>query len=68
LADEAVDRISSVSATVWDKITNRSGDVQQHFTETYEAFLLRELDKLNQRKTKKTTDVENVDSENSLPT
>ena len=67
LADEAVDRISSVSSTVWDKITNRSGDVQQHFTENYEAFLLRELEKLNKRKTKETIGVENDESQSSLP-
>jgi DNA-binding PadR family transcriptional regulator len=60
LADEAVDRISSVSTTVWDKITNRSGDVQQRFEEKYEAFLLRELETLNRRKTQKTTENEDV--------
>ena len=38
LADEAVERISSVSTTVWGRITNRSGDVQQRFEEKYEEF------------------------------
>jgi DNA-binding PadR family transcriptional regulator len=56
LADEAVDRISSVSTTVWDRITNRSGDVQQRFEEKYEEFLLKELEALNQKKTSKTLD------------
>lgn len=63
LADEAVDRISSVSATVWDKITNRSSDVQQRFTEKYEKFLLHELEMLNQRKTEKTLETDEPESE-----
>lgn len=54
LADEAVDRISSVSSTVWGRITNRSGEVQQQFEEKYEEFLLRELEELNRKKTEKT--------------
>ena len=55
LADEAVDRISSVSTTVWDRVRKRSGDAQQRFEEKYEEFLLRELEVLNTKKTSKST-------------
>lgn len=51
LADEAVDRISSVSTTVWERVRKRSGDAQQRFEEKYEEFLLRELEVLNLKKT-----------------
>jgi DNA-binding PadR family transcriptional regulator len=54
LADEAVDRISSISATAWDKVTNRSDGAQRRFEEKYEQFLLQELERLNQKKTNKT--------------
>ena len=50
LADEAIDRISSVSATAWDKLTNRSPGAQRSFEEKYEKFLLEELEKLNHKK------------------
>lgn len=53
LADEAVDRISSVSTTVWSRVRKRSGDAQQRFEEKYEEFLLQELEALNQKKTAK---------------
>ena len=55
LADEAVDRISSVSTTVWERVRKRSGDAQQRFEEKYEEFLLRELEVLNTKKTSKST-------------
>ena len=59
LADEAVDRISSVSTTVWGRVRKRSGDAQQRFEEKYREFLLQELEALNQKKTAKS--YENTD-------
>ena len=50
LADEAIDRISSISATAWDKVTNRSDGAQRRFEEKYEQFLLEELERLKQKK------------------
>ena len=54
LADEAIDRISNVSATAWEKLTNRSEGTQRRFEEKYEQFLLSELERLKQKKTEKT--------------
>ena len=54
LADEAMDRISSISTTAWDKLTNRSEGAQRRFEEKYEQFLLEELERLKQKKTEKT--------------
>jgi hypothetical protein len=54
LAEEALDRISSVTATVRGKVGKRSDEAQQQFEEKYEAFLLQELDKLKSRKTPNT--------------
>ncbi len=54
LADEAIDRISSISTTAWDKLTNRSDETQRRFEEKYEQFLLEELERLKQKKTEKT--------------
>ena len=53
LADEAVDRISAVSTTVWSRVRKRSGEAQQRFEEKYEEFLLQELEAVNQKKTAK---------------
>ena len=50
LAEEALDRISSVTSTVRGKVGKRSDEAQQQFNEKYEAFLLQELDKLKSRK------------------
>jgi DNA-binding PadR family transcriptional regulator len=50
LADEAIDRISRVSSTTWDKLTNRSEDAQRRFEEKYKLFLLEELERLNQKR------------------
>ncbi len=51
LADEAIDRISNVSATAWEKVTNRSEGVQRRFEEKYELFLLEELERVKHKKT-----------------
>jgi len=53
LADEAIDRINSVSTTAWDKLTNRSPSAQRSFEEKYEQFLREELEKLNRKKMEK---------------
>ena len=53
LADEAIDRISSISTTAWDKLTNRSDGTQRLFEEKYEQFLLEELERLKKKKTQK---------------
>ncbi len=50
LAEEALDRISSVTTIVRGKVGKRSDEAQQQFNEKYEAFLLQELDKLKSRK------------------
>lgn len=54
LTEEALDRISSVTTTVRDKVGKRSDEAQRQFEEKYEAFLLQELDKLKSRKTPNT--------------
>lgn len=54
LTDEAMERISSISTTAWDKLTNRSEGAQRRFEEKYEQFLLEELERLKQKKTEKT--------------
>lgn len=54
LAEEALDRISSVTTTVRGKVGKRSDEAQQQFEEKYEAFLLQELEKVKSRKTSKT--------------
>ena len=56
LADEAIDRISNVSATAWEKLTNRSEGTQRRFEEKYEQFLLSELERLKQKKTENSPD------------
>jgi len=53
LADEAIDKISGISATAWDKLTNRSPSAQRSFEEKYEQFLREELEKLNRKKMEK---------------
>jgi DNA-binding PadR family transcriptional regulator len=50
LADEAIDRISSISSIAWDKLTNRSDGAQFRFEEKYEQFLIEELERLRQKK------------------
>jgi len=54
LAEEALDRISSVTTTVRGKVGKRSDEAQLQFEEKYEAFLLQELEKLKSRKTPET--------------
>ena len=50
LAEEAIDQISSISSTAWEKLTNRSDDTQRRFEEKYEQFLLEELERLKRKK------------------
>ena len=61
LAEEALDRISSVTTTVRGKVGKRSDEAQQQFEEKYEAFLLQELEKLKSRKIQN-----NIKSDNPL--
>jgi DNA-binding PadR family transcriptional regulator len=50
-AEEAIEQISRISSTAWDKLTNRSDDTQRRFEEKYEQFLLEELERLKRKKT-----------------
>ena len=55
LADEALDRISSVSTTTWEKLASRPEGTQRIFVEKYEQFLLQELQRINQKKLRDTS-------------
>ncbi len=50
VAEEAIGRISDVTSSMWDRVTNRSGQAQQSFEEKYEEFLRNELERIEQRK------------------
>ncbi|MBN2335811.1 PadR family transcriptional regulator [Candidatus Bathyarchaeota archaeon] len=50
IAEEAVDRMSVVSSSMWDRVTKRSGAAQRSFEDKYEEFLVAEMEKLRQRK------------------
>jgi DNA-binding PadR family transcriptional regulator len=50
VAEEAIDRISGVTSSVWDRVTQRSGNAQQSFEEKYEEFLYNELERIKNRK------------------
>ncbi len=50
VAEEAINRISDVTSSMWDRVTNRSGKAQQSFEEKYEEFLRSELERIEQRK------------------
>jgi DNA-binding PadR family transcriptional regulator len=50
VAEEAMNRISDVASSTWDRVTNRSGKAQQSFEEKYEEFLHNELERIKQRK------------------
>ncbi|MCW4048199.1 MAG: PadR family transcriptional regulator [Candidatus Bathyarchaeota archaeon] len=60
IADEAIDRISVVSSSLWDRATKKSGETQRRFEEKYEEFLISEMERLKQRKTEKS--LENVEA------
>ena len=62
VAEEAVNRISGVTSSVWDRVTERSGKAQQSFEEKYEEFLYAELERVKKRKTER----EQLDQENLL--
>lgn len=63
LAEEALDRISSVTTTVRDRVGKRSDEAQRQFEEKYEAFLLQELDRLNARKTQNSQKTDQIEQE-----
>lgn len=50
VAEEAINRISGVTSSVWDRVTERSGKAQQSFEEKYEEFLHAELERVMKRK------------------
>jgi DNA-binding PadR family transcriptional regulator len=50
VAEEAIDRISGVTSSMWDRVTKRSGRAQMNFEEKYEEFLNNELDRIKKRK------------------
>lgn len=62
VAEEAVNRISGVTSSVWDRVTERSGKAQQSFEEKYEEFLYAELERVKKRKSER----EQLDQENLL--
>jgi DNA-binding PadR family transcriptional regulator len=49
-AEEAVNRISDVTSSMWERVTKRSGKAQQSFEEKYEEFLHNELERIKKRK------------------
>jgi DNA-binding PadR family transcriptional regulator len=59
VAEEAISRISDVTSSMWDRVTNRSGKAQQSFEEKYEEFLRNELERIEQRKNTRELDQEN---------
>jgi len=60
VAEEAINRISGVTSSVWDRVTERSGKTQQSFEEKYEEFLYTELERIKKRKSER----EQFDQEN----
>ena len=62
VAEEAVNRISGVTSSVWDRVTERSGKAQQSFEKKYEEFLYAELERVKKRKSER----EQLDQENLL--
>jgi Predicted transcriptional regulators len=50
VTEEAINRISGVTSSVWDRVTERSGKAQQSFEEKYEEFLHAELERVMKRK------------------
>jgi DNA-binding PadR family transcriptional regulator len=60
VAEEAINRISGVTSSVWDRVTERSGKAQQSFEEKYEEYLYTELERVMKRKSER----ERLDQEN----
>jgi len=50
LAEETIDRITSLSMSLRERLNRKSVDVQEKFDEMYEEFLLSELERLNSKK------------------
>lgn len=50
VAEEAINRLSSLSSLAWERVSKKSNEVQLRFEEKYEEFLLEELERLNRRK------------------
>ena len=60
VAEESINRISGVTSSVWDRVTERSGKAQQSFEEKYEEFLYNELERIKKRKSER----DQLDQEN----
>ena len=60
VAEESINRISDVTSSVWDRVTERSGKAQQSFEEKYEGFLYNELERIKKRKSER----DQLDQEN----
>ena len=60
VAEESIHRISGVTSSVWDRVTERSGKAQQSFEEKYEEYLHAELERIKKRKSER----ERLDQEN----
>ena len=60
VAEESINRISGVTSSVWDRVTERSGKAQQSFEEKYEEYLHAELERIKKRKSER----ERLDQEN----
>jgi len=50
LAEETIDRITSLNMSLRERLNRKSVDVQEKFDEMYEEFLLSELERLNSKK------------------
>lgn len=47
---EALDKITSFTSTIRERVSKRSSKVQRDFDEKYEAFLMKELERIKERK------------------
>ena len=50
LAEETIDRITSLNMSLRERLNRKSVDVQEKFDEMYEEFLLSELERLNSKR------------------
>jgi DNA-binding PadR family transcriptional regulator len=64
VAEESINRISGVTSSVWDRVTERSGKAQQSFEEKYEEFLYNELERELERIKKRKSERDQLDQEN----
>ena len=60
IAEEAIDRMSVVSSSTWDRITKKSVEAQRSFEDKYEEFLVSEMERLRQRKKERSKETAEV--------